>query len=464
MSQCRCFLVSHSFATLKMNMTDSMISEEARDSREDSDPNCTHYSVDEEDEETASNDDDDEESAQLSRFQVMLLESASLAASMGEDWDSYTELYDTDSDFDGYSSDSDSSLGSFESFLDGSRCGDDDDDYDYQADNATLTTSLPSSLPTSALCEAETIKELLYSMRMNSNSEKRRSHSPSKTAMAGILKAPKSPSSVRVFSLEENDTIQDPPNKKQTKFVSFGDPASDDGTVLFDKDSPMALYQTLVEESQDGGWAGYRVKHDGRLRPDDAFVSVTKERVQSYSTEIVRAVMAGDTDRVVEMAHAGHNLMCCNKFGESVLHTACRYGRIEMVQFILDHQEGGTLWCCDDYGRTPLHDGMSTHYPKWMMKHKMCSHTRLFFFPFFFIACWTTSPNFDLVQLILQREPGLMVTGDVRGCIPLEYVPKKNWTIWKEFLRESQERGVKLPERTENTSSDLGQSREAVTA
>lgn len=57
-----------------------------------------------------------------------------------------------------------------------------------------------------------------------------------------------------------------------------------------------------------------------------------------------------------------------------------------------------------------------------------------------------------------------MVTGDVRGCIPLEYVPKKNWTIWKEFLRESQERGVKLPERTENTSSDLGQSREAVTA
>mmetsp|Transcript_12949 Transcript_12949/g.37561 ORF Transcript_12949/g.37561 Transcript_12949/m.37561 type:complete len:113 (+) Transcript_12949:1-339(+) len=51
-------------------------------------------------------------------------------------------------------------------------------------------------------------------------------------------------------------------------------------------------------------------------------------------------------------------------------------------------------------------------------------------------ACWTPSPNFELLQLLLEEAPHQLVMKDVRGYTPFDYVRKSDWEIWMEFLEE----------------------------
>mmetsp|Transcript_5122 Transcript_5122/g.10329 ORF Transcript_5122/g.10329 Transcript_5122/m.10329 type:complete len:109 (-) Transcript_5122:51-377(-) len=59
----------------------------------------------------------------------------------------------------------------------------------------------------------------------------------------------------------------------------------------------------------------------------------------------------------------------------------------------------------DDFGRTPLHD-----------------------------ACWTQEPNYELVSLIIQKEPDLVFISDKRGHTPLQYVRHQHWSSWSKFI------------------------------
>ena len=102
---------------------------------------------------------------------------------------------------------------------------------------------------------------------------------------------------------------------------------------------------------------------------------------------------------------------CSNRFGESLMHLACRRGRTEMVRFLVEEVPGATpsqmLSVKDDCLKTPLHD-----------------------------ACWTASPNFELVELILTHAPEQVIMQDIRGNTPFDYVRKEDYQLWLRFLWE----------------------------
>ena len=84
---------------------------------------------------------------------------------------------------------------------------------------------------------------------------------------------------------------------------------------------------------------------------------------------------------------------------------ACRHDLTDVVKFSIE-EVGSILRVRDDYGRTPLHD-----------------------------AFWTGEPNFTLIELLLKKEPDVLLMSDKRGHCPLEYVRKDHWGAWTEFLK-----------------------------
>ena len=96
-------------------------------------------------------------------------------------------------------------------------------------------------------------------------------------------------------------------------------------------------------------------------------------------------------------------MSACNKFGESILHLACKRASFETVRFLLSH--GADLSVRDDYGRTPMHD-----------------------------ACWRPEPDFALVSLLLTLSPSLLMRCDKWGFTPLMYITQEQWTPWCSFL------------------------------
>lgn len=137
---------------------------------------------------------------------------------------------------------------------------------------------------------------------------------------------------------------------------------------------------------------------------DDFFLEPTPEEIEMYDQDVLTAVRNEDLDTLRSFHRQGRTLKCSNKFGESLLHMACRKGMVDIVDFFVN-QAGVPLSVRDDVGRSPLHD-----------------------------ACWTPSPNFRIISLILQRCPDLLYICDRRGHTPLSYVRQDQWTEWKSFL------------------------------
>lgn len=143
------------------------------------------------------------------------------------------------------------------------------------------------------------------------------------------------------------------------------------------------------------------------IKNDNFFLKVTPESVAAYDMPVVKAVRDENVPALCEMLYQqGRSLQCGNKFGESIVHTACRRGSLEVLKFLVD-EAGVSIKVCCDYGRTPLHD-----------------------------ACWTASPvpNFALISKLLQESPDLLHVTDVRGFTPLQYVMRDHWGLWCDFL------------------------------
>jgi ankyrin repeat protein len=100
-------------------------------------------------------------------------------------------------------------------------------------------------------------------------------------------------------------------------------------------------------------------------------------------------------------------MQCSNRFGESILHAACRRGAVRTLEFLLEEGKVDVRVICD-YGRTPLHD-----------------------------ACWTTSANLQVVRLLLEQCPDLLHITDRRNSTPLDYIHKDNWAEWGVFLKNN---------------------------
>ena len=132
----------------------------------------------------------------------------------------------------------------------------------------------------------------------------------------------------------------------------------------------------------------------------------TLEQIASYSQDVIKAVRDRDMDQLRAFATEGRPLDCCNRFGESLLHVACRRGFTDVVKFlVLDAK--CSVFVRDDYGRTAMHD-----------------------------AAWSSKPNFELMNFLIEQGPALLLLSDVRGNVPFDFVRKEHWNEWVDFLRE----------------------------
>lgn len=138
----------------------------------------------------------------------------------------------------------------------------------------------------------------------------------------------------------------------------------------------------------------------------DKFHPPTDEEIELYDLEVMTALKEEKIEVLRRMHEGGRCLQCCNRFGESLLHMACRRGFVEVVKFMI-HEANVSLYVNDDFGRTPMHD-----------------------------ACWAPKPNFPLMKLLIENAPEQIFLSDVRGHTPLSYTRRSDWQEWKKWLLE----------------------------
>jgi hypothetical protein len=143
---------------------------------------------------------------------------------------------------------------------------------------------------------------------------------------------------------------------------------------------------------------------EGKNPKTVSFPKPTKEMIAAYQVDLIKVFRENDVEKCRELHNAGQSFQCCNRFGESLIHMACRRGWTDLVKFLV-LEAGCSLIIQDDYGRTPFHD-----------------------------ACWTPEPNFILVEFLMEQVPELLCVTDVRGHTPFSYVRKAHWTVWRQFL------------------------------
>mmetsp|Transcript_48117 Transcript_48117/g.54461 ORF Transcript_48117/g.54461 Transcript_48117/m.54461 type:complete len:287 (-) Transcript_48117:1115-1975(-) len=140
----------------------------------------------------------------------------------------------------------------------------------------------------------------------------------------------------------------------------------------------------------------------------------TQEMLNSYYgvPHLVNSVRDNDLVKIRELFQEGM-LTCnaCNRFGESILHMACRRGHVEMIHFLLTTVGLSiTTTIKDDYHRTPLHD-----------------------------AFWSASPNkYQIVDYLLKQPDTveLLLLKDKRGFTPLDYCRGEEYDNWYQFMKE----------------------------
>jgi len=134
----------------------------------------------------------------------------------------------------------------------------------------------------------------------------------------------------------------------------------------------------------------------------------TEKQVSDYDMEFVAAVRGSDVKRLRQLALEGRHMNACNKYGESIVHMACRRGDLEVLTFLVS--TGAILDVADDFGRTPLHD-----------------------------ACWTPEPRFDVVTFLLNKNLDMLRVLDKRGSSPLAYIRREHHAIWCAYFNYQKE-------------------------
>lgn len=135
---------------------------------------------------------------------------------------------------------------------------------------------------------------------------------------------------------------------------------------------------------------------------------ITDAQLEAYDAEVLRAIRDSDLHSLRSFYQSNRPLQCSNRFGESLLHLACRKSLSSVVQFLV-YEAGVPLNVRDDMGRSPLHD-----------------------------AFWSPTVNYELVDLILNKCPDLLLLSDKRGHTPLNYARKHHWAEWNKYLEGRQ--------------------------
>jgi ankyrin repeat protein len=170
--------------------------------------------------------------------------------------------------------------------------------------------------------------------------------------------------------------------------------------VIVDDPSPVKYLKCLFSKTDKG--------KEILLNPSQrSFTKPSEDFTDSYDLEVVRAIREKDLTKLRSMLEEGKSFDASNRFGESLMHMACRRGSSEVVNFLIDEAQV-QVDVRDDFGRTALHD-----------------------------ACWTPVPNFDVMDALMKQiSPDMLLSEDVRGHTPFHYARKEHWDDWVTFLRE----------------------------
>jgi Ankyrin repeats (3 copies) len=164
----------------------------------------------------------------------------------------------------------------------------------------------------------------------------------------------------------------------------------------------MSPYQYVQEVFVDNG---YHVA-ECSVELSELFAKPSEAQIAAYKVGTVKAARLAKTSEIRTLHAAGVSFDCCNRFGESLVSMVCRKGNADVIQFLVK-EANVSLLIRDDFGRTVLHD-----------------------------AFWTTEPEFELINFLLQEVPDLLFVKDVRGHTPLDYVRKEHWEAWIAFFQD----------------------------
>jgi Ankyrin repeat len=144
-----------------------------------------------------------------------------------------------------------------------------------------------------------------------------------------------------------------------------------------------------------------------KLMASGYFTPITEDYLQGYTKEMVQAVRADDVTTLRRIdKRSSQSLLCGSKFGDSILHLACRRGSVNVLEYLIVELGVSPKVVCD-LGRTLFHD-----------------------------ALWTAQPNTRILSLLLKTCPELLFVTDHRGATPLSYAPKQHWSSLCRFLAQ----------------------------
>jgi hypothetical protein len=145
--------------------------------------------------------------------------------------------------------------------------------------------------------------------------------------------------------------------------------------------------------------------------PKDFFPTPTQKQIQGYTMEMIDIVRENEVDKLRNKLESGcvESLQLSNRFGESLIHMACRRGNKETVSYLLG-EANVSARCRDDVGRTPFHD-----------------------------CCWNPKPQTEIFERLLKLDPVLLLICDKRNFTPFAYARREHWSTWKTFLYEHQD-------------------------
>jgi len=175
--------------------------------------------------------------------------------------------------------------------------------------------------------------------------------------------------------------------------------------------SPAIFVNTIVLQSKSttGSIRGEDIISDAskRVKLESYYLPFADEHLEAYTRDKVNAVQGNDVETLRSLLKSGHLMQASNRFGESLLHTSCRRGFTETVEFFLNEAK-----VCprvrDDMGRTPMHD-----------------------------VCWSSAaPNHEIMKMFICAAPEMLLSKDKRGHSPFDYARREHWPNWVSFLND----------------------------
>lgn len=158
-----------------------------------------------------------------------------------------------------------------------------------------------------------------------------------------------------------------------------------------------------------------RIKYHGNIQTYQAVkkLEILKEnktptpKIVAQAAEVYKCIVDDDVVSFVRFLNDGFDVNYHNKFGETVLHYACKQQAIACIHELIER--GVKVGVCCVSGRTPLH-----------------------------VALWYhREVSLDLVRLLCSSEPTLLLAADYLDCTPLDAVTPTQWPVMCDFLNLS---------------------------